>query len=439
MTCTNRTQNRRLQRPAAAACTPDATLAPAIVLALAIAILAALALLGAAPAAAVTPVLKDGIPHLINGPDPRDGVVPLELEELWRRGGEDDEEILLGIVSSVLTAADGNLYVLDAQLMEVKVFAPDGRLVRTLGRQGQGPGEFENAQQIAFLPGGDAIGVTQMFPGKIVGIHLDGTPAGDIRVGDPASGGFALLIAAQSGGDNLVTAGMEIAFNQSDMSMNRHHFVRSYARDGALRHEYHTLDRRWIFDSSFHFSEAANDYVWWRLAVDHEGRVLIGPEREEYRINVYSPDGRLERVFGRQYVSWPRSAKLLARQESILEAQSAQFPPGSTRETARNEQDIWGIRCLPDGTVWVTTSRGMYDPPAGVFTVWDVFDGDGVFVKQVEARVPGRPGYDMLMITEHGYAVMITSFWDTVVSLMGAGGGDDEAEAMEIICYRIKN
>lgn len=422
----DRKQLRRRTEPAGQLCT------------LALAALSVL-LLEAVAAGAIQPVLKDGVPHLINDASPREGVVPLQLEEMWRRGGEDDDEVLLGIVSSVLTDADGNLYVLDAQLMEIKVFAPDGRLVRTLGRQGQGPGEFENAQQIAFLPGGDAIGVTQMFPGKIVGINLDGTPAGDIRVGDPASGGFAVLIAAQSGGDNLVTAGIEIAFNQADNSMNRHHFVRSYARDGTLGHEYHTLDRRWTFDSSFHFSEAENDYVWWRLAVDPAGRVLIGPEREQYRISVYSPDGRLERVFGRQYESWPRSAELLARQESILESQAAQFPPGSTREAARNEQDIWGIRCLPDGTVWVTTSRGMYDPPAGVFTVWDVFDHDGVFVKQVEARVPGRPGYDMLMITEHGYAVMITSFWDTVVSLMGAGGGDDEAEAMEIICYRIKN
>jgi len=123
-----------------------------------------------------------------------------------------------------------------------------------------------------------------------------------------------------------------------------------------------------------------------------------------------------------------------------MAAQAQQFPPGSTREVSKLEQDIWGIRSQPDGTIWVSTSRGMYDPPEGVFIVWDVFDQDGVFVRQVEAHVPGRPGSDMLMVTEHGYAVMITSFWDTVVSVMGAGGEDtDEAEAMQIICYRIKS
>ena len=34
------------------------------------------------------------------------------------------------------------------------------------------------------LPGGDAVGVAQMFPGKLVCLNLDGTPAGEIQIGD---------------------------------------------------------------------------------------------------------------------------------------------------------------------------------------------------------------------------------------------------------------
>ncbi len=401
-------------------------------------VLIAVAMLATAPATAQKQAAT-GAPELINGATPRDGVKKLALEEIWRRGGEDDDEVLLGIVSSVLTDASGNLYVLDAQLMQVLVFGPDGRLQRTLGRQGSGPGEFENAQQIAFLPGGDAIGVTQTFPGKLVGLKLDGTPAGDIRIGDPAGGGFAALIAAQSGGDNLVVAGIEIAFNQAEMTMNRHHFVRGYLRDGTLRHEYHAKDVLWNFNAGFKLSEQENDYVWWRLGVDHAGRVLIAEPREGYRINVYSPDGTLERVFGRQYQTMPRSQAMLARYEGIMEAQARQLPPGTAREVAKNEQDIWGLRCMPDGSVWVMTSRGMFEPPAGAFAAWDVFDGNGTYVRQVEAHIPGRSGTDMLIVTEHGYAIMITGFWDAVMAVMGAGQSDEEAEPMQLICYRIKS
>ncbi len=399
---------------------------------------AALVSLATAPAMAAGTTLVDGVPHVTNGSQPRDGVRTLQMEEIWRRGGLDDEEVLLGIVSSVMSGPEGNIYVLDAQLMEVKVFSPEGDLINTLGRQGQGPGEFQNAQQMTFLPGKDAIGVAQTFPGKLVGINLDGSPAGDITLGgDPAAGGFAVLINATLGGGNLVCSGIELAFDQAAATMDRHHFVRSYSAEGDRLAEYHTKDVHWKFDAGFVLEEAQSDFVWWRLAVDREGRVLIGEPREDYEISVYGRDGQLERVFGREYESWPRTEALLARYDAMMEAQSQQLPPGTERVVAKVEQDLWGIRAHGDGTYWVGTSRGMYAPPEGAFCVWDVFSPEGEFIEQVRADVPGKPGTDMLMMTDHGHAVMITGFWDAVLAVMGAGQ-DGEAEPMELVCYRVQ-
>jgi hypothetical protein len=397
--------------------------------------LALLLLTPAAPALEVATV--DGVPHIQNAAEPRDGTRTLTLEEVWRRGGLDDEEVLLGIVTSVMAGPQGDIYVLDSQLMEIKVFSPEGELLQTLGRQGQGPGEFQNAQQMTFLPGGDAIGVAQTFPGKLVGIGLDGAPAGEITLGgDPTGGGFAVLINASQGGGNLVCAGIELNFDQAAMSMDRHHFVRSYDLGGEQLAEYHTKDVHWQFGADFVLREADSDFVWWRLAVDREGRVLIGKPREDYEISVYSRDGELERVFGRRYESWSRPEALMTRYRSMMEAQSQQLPPGTEMEVAEMEQDLWGIHAHGDGTYWVTTSRGMYDPPAGAFCAWDVFSPEGEYVEQVLADVPGTPGTDMLLMTDHGYAVMITGFWDAVLAVMGAEQGDD-AEAMEIVCYRV--
>ncbi|HOX25689.1 MAG TPA: 6-bladed beta-propeller [Candidatus Krumholzibacteria bacterium] len=400
---------------------------------------AALALILAARPAGARTVVKDGVPHVENGPTPRDGVQALQLEEAWRRGGEDDDEVLLGIVTSVLTDSERNLYVLDAQLMDIKVFNAEGELTGTLGRQGEGPGEFQNAQQMTFLPGRKSLGVAQTFPGKLVGINLDGTPGPQIAIGgDPAAGGFSVLINATMGGDNLVVSGIEIAFDQASMAMDRHHYVRSYDQAGARLHEFCAKDVHWVFDSSFTLREAESDFVWWRLAVDGQGRVLIGEPREDYVISVYGRDGKLERVFGREYETFPRPAPLLARYEAMMEAQSAQLPPGTRREVAANEQDIWGIHCHGDGTYWVATSRGMYDPPAGAFTAWDVFSPEGEYLRQVTAAVPGTPGTDFLFMTDHGYAVMVTGFWDAVLSIMGAGQQDEAAEPMQLVCYRIR-
>ena len=44
--------------------------------------------------------------------------------------------------------AAGNLYVLDGQASQVVVIGPDGGLVRTVGREGQGPGEFDGAENL---------------------------------------------------------------------------------------------------------------------------------------------------------------------------------------------------------------------------------------------------------------------------------------------------
>jgi hypothetical protein len=50
--------------------------------------------------------------------------------------------------------AAGRLYVLDAQAAQVRVFGPDGTHVRSLGRQGHGPGELAQPIGFALAPDG---------------------------------------------------------------------------------------------------------------------------------------------------------------------------------------------------------------------------------------------------------------------------------------------
>ena len=244
----------------------------------------------------------DGVPHVKNGAAPTGGVETLTLTELWRRGGEDDEEILFGIISDAEVGPDGNIYLLDAQLNEIKVLSPEGELLRSIGRQGEGPGEFQNAQQFTFLPDGN-IGVAQVFPGKLIGLKPDGSPGKDLEPGktDPTAGGFFVLVNAESGGGNLVVTGIEMNFDQTTMSQKRHYFVRSYGMDGAQKVEFLGTERTWVFDDSFKFLESDNDFVWRRFGVSAKGQVVAAVQPLEYALNVYSAEGKLERVIERQY------------------------------------------------------------------------------------------------------------------------------------------
>ena len=64
------------------------------------------------------------------------------------------EEYLFGWVFSIAVDDDRNVYVFDYQAQHVGVFDSAGDHVETLGRPGEGPGEFNRAEAIALLPDG---------------------------------------------------------------------------------------------------------------------------------------------------------------------------------------------------------------------------------------------------------------------------------------------
>jgi len=98
--------------------------------------------------------------HLVeNDAIPRDGVFTFQLRELWR-AGEDDPDYLLGLITDAQADSHGNVYLVDFQLSDVKVFAPNGDYLHTLSRQGEGPGETEAARQLLLAAGGE-LGIVQ--------------------------------------------------------------------------------------------------------------------------------------------------------------------------------------------------------------------------------------------------------------------------------------
>jgi hypothetical protein len=239
-----------------------------------------------------------------------------------------------------------------------------------------------------------------------------------------------------SGGGNLVLSGIEMNFDQTTMTQKRHYFVRSYGMDAAKKTEFVNADRTWVFNDAFKFTEADNDFVWRRLAVDAKGKVVAAPKPDEYALNIYSADGKLERVIERQYETWTRDDRVRQRYENIMTAQSRQFPPGTTHEIEATEPDVQNIHCAGDGSIWVLTSRAVYTPESGVLAAWDVFSPAGEFVKQVKAQAPGDPASDWLFLTDKGLAIQVTGFWDAALAAMGGEDTDEASSAMEVVCFR---
>ena len=399
-----------------------------------------LGLLNIQPALAGDTTEVDGVTYVKNGPLPELGKQTLNLEELWRAGG-DDEDVLLGTILGVSVGGDGNLYLLDAQLCQVHVFDAEGNYLKSLSRQGEGPGEFQRAESILFMPD-STIGVVEYFPGKVVRFDRDGVPAGTFIPGgdDPTTGGFRSLRDLEYRGGILVGCGA----NMSDAggSLKRTQYLSRFSTAGAEQTRY--LEKI----STPHFARAEfnekEEYFIDRgaWAVGPDGGIYAAPERDDYRIYRYSPDGSLEQIIDRDYDPRKRTQ---AEKDQVLEGivmivNGERITPDAKIED--HDACVSQIEVLDDGSIWVLNGHGIHEQPEGILRTYDVFDSEGHFKRQVAVACEGDSRDDGLFFVGNDRVLLVRGMRSSRLGMFGGSNGDDESGSadtaqMEVIYYRL--
>ena len=127
------------------------------------------------------------------------------IEELYRVGsavtGEEWEQF--GRVRSLAFDGAGNLHIFDQQAQLVYVVGIDGRLIRQLGGEGEGPGEFSFAGAMAVFADG-RVAVVDI---DRRGFHIfaaDGEFERMVRMANPAGVVGVGRVVAQSGADAII-------------------------------------------------------------------------------------------------------------------------------------------------------------------------------------------------------------------------------------------
>jgi len=93
----------------------------------------------AEPAYPFTIETVDGVKTVRNPEFPKEGVVRYALQEELTIGGESGgTESVLNRPLDLKLDSQGNIYVMDWGDVEIKVFGPDGQILRTIGKKGQG-------------------------------------------------------------------------------------------------------------------------------------------------------------------------------------------------------------------------------------------------------------------------------------------------------------
>jgi len=386
---------------------------------------------GAAPAEPVT---------ITNDATPAQGIVTAKLHELWRAGGDDDE-VFFGTIAVIRTDQAGNTLLLDSQLAEVHRIAPDGEHLNAVGHEGDGPGEMRRPNDM-FIAADGTICVLQGFPGRVVRLHPDGTPAGEATYsqGEGGAGQFAVMVRGLAAPNGMVLAGIRMSFGGSSQS-TQNYFLAQCDNDG---HEVHSLlTKENVIDyADFVMDEMAMDFIWRRLAAGPDGRVVVAPDRDAMAFSVYTADGVLERTFSRDYDGGKRDDAERGNAHRILAAIGANYPtPPRSITIADREAAVNGLWVTNDGRVWVQPGHREAELPPGTWALLDVYDAAGHFERQV--ALPGQHDEttDNLSIQPDGRCVVIVGALDAFLSQQAVSSEqteDDETSPLEVICYSME-
>ncbi len=379
----------------------------------------------------------EGTEVIRNGSTPVHGLEEARLEEMWRAGGEDGE-VIFGNIFRAEADAEGNVYLVDTQLSEVPVFSPAGEHIRTVSREGEGPGETRGPVDLTMLPDG-TLGVLQRFPGKVVKVALDGTPAGEFRLGDGPGEGLNAVYTARCRGSNLFLVA-QLA-TRTEGGQTRTWYVSRFDAEGK------ELARCWERVMNVDFTRPVIresdiiDPVVFACAAGADGRVYLAPDRYRYAIHVYAPDGSLHHVIERDFEPRERNEVETGRVQSVFDVWTRQSPVPPETEVEHIATTITALYVDDRNRLWVENSRGSRIEAGETRMVYDIFDADGRFDRQVALICDANFEDDQLFRVRDDMAVLIKGSIPALYAAMAEGAqeldAEMEPEPMEVVCFQV--
>jgi hypothetical protein len=106
---------------------------------------------------------EDEVKVIINPKEPLFGEITFELEEDLRIGKEEDDNYMFYRIRGMAVDPHGNIYVVDMTNFRVQIFDKKGKYIKTIGRSGQGPGEFEQPNKMRINSSNGDIYVRDMY------------------------------------------------------------------------------------------------------------------------------------------------------------------------------------------------------------------------------------------------------------------------------------
>jgi hypothetical protein len=304
----------------------------------------------------------DGVQIVRNPKAPMypDGALELR-EELMIGTAEGAEEYMFIRLRGLFIDDQGSIYTLDQRKPRIDVFDRDGRHVRSIGRKGQGPGEFQTPFFIAHSPSGE------ILVGEMARLSFFDRSGGFLRSQNNSVGPLA-FVKYLANGDAVGTR----------MVMDEEKPRYDVVLCGPDLQQKRALTFSAMPDPSAKFS-LFTSVVRWDISAGQE--IICASGEGDYLISIFDGSGRLVRKILKDYDPVPVSAADIDYQmkkhgiQSRDEVTVPKFLPPTSWAYADEE-----------GRIYI--SSWQRDPDTEI-SLFNIFDPEGRYL--CDFRFPGEP------------------------------------------------
>lgn len=284
----------------------------------------------------------------------------------------------------------GNIYVADRDA--IRVLGPDGRLVRSIGRQGMGPGEFLHLYSVEVMPG-DSLFAFDSENGRAT-VFEPGTwrAAYTVQVGRNQL--FPPFGVHRVRGGSSIAGIFQMSYGTFDGRSQHGHrkmVVRLMDADGSLRKD-SVLAVPEMENLMLHNPEGVGPNPFGRttnLAFASRDR-MVAEWSDSLKFDVYSVEGRHLKTIRPSY-SPPRRPITAQERDSVIAGGANELVPAASVRRALDEHGATTWPLVQDmivddqDRIWVGITGARGEP-----NHWVAFDQDGARVAQVDLPVNMR-------------------------------------------------
>lgn len=272
---------------------------------------------------------------------------------------------IFGQVAGLAVASDGRIFVLDLKDKKLKIFDSTGEMLKELGREGQGPGEWLIPAGLQLLFDQTLI-VNDGGNRKLIFMDLEGNILGEISY---AKKQMMLRVTIFEDGSNCL--GVEMGMAADGMSYD----IAVYDGEFNQLFKIDSLQMPLPFgDVKINPFESLYDY-----SIDPQGNIIYG-RGTDYEIKYFTKEGKLFRIVRKEY----RPQRISEKDKEDILKMIPETPGINLKERIVFPQNFPAFSSLfldEEDRLYVRTYERGKAPDTYVV---DVFNAEGVFIARGE-------------------------------------------------------